>query len=77
VAERTDPGWVMLFAAAAGLIVERGSLLSHSAIVSREIGIPSVVSVPGVTHWLRDGDLVEIDGSKGTVRRLQSEAAHA
>jgi phosphohistidine swiveling domain-containing protein len=77
VAERTDPGWIMLFAAAAGLIVERGSLLSHSAIVSREIGIPSVVSVPGVTEWLRDGDLVEIDGGKGIVRRLRNEEAHA
>jgi pyruvate,water dikinase len=77
VAEHTDPGWVILFAAAAGLIVERGSLLSHSAIVSREIGIPSVVSVPGVTHWLRDGDLVEIDGGKGIVRMLQREVSHA
>jgi len=77
VAERTDPGWVILFAGAAGLIVERGSLLSHSAIVSREIGIPSVVSVPGVTQWLRDGDLVEIDGGKGIVRKLKSEVAHA
>jgi pyruvate,water dikinase len=77
VAERTDPGWVMLFAGAAGLIVERGSLLSHSAIVSREIGIPSVVSVDGVTRWLRDGDLVEIDGGEGIVRRLQSGAVHA
>ena len=70
VAERTDPGWIMLFPAAAGLIVERGSLLSHSAIVSREMGIPAVVSVPGATRWLRDGDLVEIDGAKGIVRRL-------
>ena len=77
VAERTDPGWIMLFAGAAGMIVERGSLLSHSAIVSREIGIPSVVSVPGVTAWLRDGDLVEIDGGQGIVRRLRSEEAHA
>lgn len=77
VAERTDPGWVLLFAAAAGLIVEHGSLLSHSAIVSREIGIPCVVSVPGVTEWLRDGDVVEIDGGKGIVRRLENEAAHA
>ena len=67
----------MLFAAAVGLIVERGSLLSHSAIVSREIGIPSVVSVPGATEWLHDGDLVEIDGGKGIVRRLNSEALHA
>lgn len=70
VAERTDPGWIMLFPAAAGLIVERGSLLSHSAIVSREMGIPTVVSVASVTKWLRDGDLVEIDGAKGVVRRL-------
>jgi phosphohistidine swiveling domain-containing protein len=76
VAERTDPGWVLLFPAAAGLIVERGSLLSHSAIVSRELGIPSVVSIPGVTKWLRDGDLVEIDGGKGTVRRLLGTEAH-
>jgi len=76
VAERTDPGWILLFPAAAGLIVERGSLLSHSAIVSRELGIPSVVSVPGVTKWLRDGDLVEIDGGKGTVRRLVGSEAH-
>jgi pyruvate,water dikinase len=60
----------MLFPAAAGVIVERGSLLSHSAIVSREMGIPSVVSVANVTKWLRDGDLVEIDGAKGIVRRL-------
>jgi rifampicin phosphotransferase len=77
VAERTDPGWVMLFAGAAGLVVERGSLLSHSAIVSREMGIPSVVSVLGVTEWLHEGDLVEIDGGKGIVRRLHSEGAHA
>jgi rifampicin phosphotransferase len=76
VAERTDPGWIILFPAAAGLIVERGSLLSHSAIVSRELGVPSVVSVPGLMQWLRDGDLVELDGGKGIVRRLLSEEAH-
>jgi pyruvate,water dikinase len=70
VAERTDPGWVMLFPAAAGLLVERGSLLSHSAIVARELGIPTIVSVPGVTRWLKDGDWVELDGASGVVRRL-------
>lgn len=67
VAERTDPGWIMLFPAAAGLIVERGSLLSHSAIVSRELGLPSVVGVAGVTDWLHDGDIVEFNGSTGEV----------
>jgi pyruvate,water dikinase len=72
VAERTDPGWVMLFPAAAGLLVERGSLLSHSAIVARELGIPAVVSIAGLTQWLTTGDFVEMDGRAGTVRRLGS-----
>jgi pyruvate,water dikinase len=72
VAERTDPGWIMLFASAAGLLVERGSLLSHSAIVSREMGIPAIVSIPRITRELKDGEWVEMNGSTGTVRR----AAH-
>jgi pyruvate,water dikinase len=70
VARSTDPGWIMLFPAAAGLLVERGSLLSHSAIVSREMGLPAIVSVPGVTTWLKDGDEVEMDGGTGVVRRV-------
>jgi pyruvate,water dikinase len=73
VAERTDPGWIMLFPACSGLLVERGSLLSHSAIVAREMGIPAVVSVSGVTSWLRDGDWVEMDGASGVVRKLSVE----
>jgi rifampicin phosphotransferase len=70
VAEHTDPGWILIFPAAAALIVERGSLLSHAAIVARELGIPAVVSVPGVTRWLAADDEVEVDGSAGTVRRI-------
>jgi pyruvate,water dikinase len=72
VAERTDPGWILLFPAASGLLVERGSLLSHSAIVAREMHLPAIVSLPGATRWLRDGDWVEMDGSTGTVRRIPS-----
>jgi pyruvate,water dikinase len=71
VAERTDPGWILLFPAAAGLLVERGSVLSHAAIVSRELGIPAVVSIPGVTRWLKDGDRVEFNGSTGRIERLR------
>jgi pyruvate,water dikinase len=71
VAERTDPGWVMLFPSAADLLVERGSLLSHAAIVARELGIPAVLAVGGLTHWLKDGDWVELDGSSGIVRRIE------
>jgi phosphoenolpyruvate synthase/pyruvate phosphate dikinase len=70
VAERTDPGWIMLFPSASGLLVERGSLLSHSAIVAREMGIPAIVSITDVTRWLQTGDEVELDGGSGLVRRL-------
>jgi len=78
VAERTDPGWIMLFAAAAGLLVERGSLLSHSAIVSREMRIPGIVALAGLMDWLHDGDWVEMDGATGIVRRVDPpEAADA
>jgi pyruvate,water dikinase len=70
VAERTDPGWIMLFPAASALLVERGSLLSHAAIVSREMGIPSIVSIPGVTKWLKDGETVEMNGATGMIRRI-------
>jgi phosphohistidine swiveling domain-containing protein len=75
VAERTDPGWVMLFPAASGLLVERGSLLSHSAIVARELGLPAVVSIDGLTRWLSTGDEVEFDGRTGVVRRLARAAS--
>lgn len=74
VAERTDPSWVVLFPAAAAILVERGSQLSHAAIVSREMGIPSVVAIAGLTAWLRDGDLVELDGATGVVRRVEDAA---
>lgn len=71
VAPRTDPGWIMLFPSAAGLLVEYGSLLSHSAIVARELGLPAVVSITGLTSWLKTGDWVEFDGSTGIVRKIE------
>ncbi len=74
VAERTDPGWIMLFPACSGLLVEHGSLLSHSAIVAREMGIPAVVSLDGITDWLKDGDWVEMDGRLGSVRKINTES---
>ncbi len=75
VAQRTDPGWIMLLPSASGLVVERGSLLSHSAIVSRELGLPAVVSLPGATRWLADGERIELDGSTGVVRKLSGLAS--
>ena len=72
VARHTDPGWIAVFANAAGVIAERGSLLSHSAIVAREMGVPCVVSLKGVTRWLKTGDMVRLDGGAGTVERVST-----
>jgi len=68
VTSSTDPGWVTLFPTASAIIVERGSLLSHSAIVSREMGIPCIVGVTGLLKTLKTGDLVEMDGSTGAIK---------
>ena len=70
VARHTDPGWIALFASAAAVVVERGSLLSHSAIVAREMGIPCVVGLKGATAWLSTGDRVTVDGRSGRVTRI-------
>ena len=72
VAERTDPGWVTIFPLVRGVIMERGSLLSHSAIVARELGLPAVVGVENACRWLQDGDWVELNGATGHIRRLES-----
>lgn len=72
---RTDPGWVPLFPAVKGLLVERGGLLSHSAIVAREMGLPTIVSVPLLTRRLKSGMRVRMDGARGTIEILE-EAAH-
>ncbi|MCP4131574.1 MAG: phosphoenolpyruvate synthase [bacterium] len=68
---RTDPGWAPLFPTAGGIIVERGSTLSHSAVVARELGIPAIVNVPGLTKIIKNGEKVRMDGTKGTINRLE------
>lgn len=72
VAKMTDPGWVFLLAGAAGIIAEKGSLLSHTAIISRELGKPAVVGVENATRLLRNGDLVEVDGDTGQIVVLET-----
>jgi len=66
--KRTDPGWIMLFPRASGLIVEHGSMLSHSFVVAREMGLPAVVNVCDVCSIIKDNDLVTLDGLKGEIR---------
>ena len=61
----TDPGWFPYLNMASGLITERGSLLSHSAILARELEKPAVVNIPHIMEELQSGDIVEIDGDLG------------
>ncbi len=67
VAGRTDPGWVPLYPAVSGILIERGSILSHSAIVAREMGIPTIVGIPGLMVTLQDGQVVTMNGTTGEV----------
>ena len=62
---------MILFPSAAGILVERGSLLSHSAIVSREMGIPCIVGISSLLKELQTGDWVEMDGANGTVFKIE------
>ena len=63
----TDPGWVYLMNLSAGLIVRTGSILSHTAIIGRELGIPTIVTVPEATSILKTGDFVRMDGQTGQI----------
>jgi pyruvate,water dikinase len=67
VCPSTDPAWVPLFVRAKGLVMETGGVLSHGAIVAREFGLPAVAGLPDVTKRLRSGQVVRVDGARGTV----------
>lgn len=71
VCPSTDPGWTPLFMHARGLVVERGGLLSHGAIVARDFGIPAV-ACPQATRLLRPGDTIRVDGNRGVVSVVAS-----
>jgi len=75
VTYRTDPGWLPLFDGAIAILVERGSLLSHSAVVARELGIPTVVAVRGLMERLEGGEEIEVDAGAGTIRLLSENDA--
>ncbi|MEK7595566.1 MAG: PEP-utilizing enzyme [Patescibacteria group bacterium] len=67
VTSQTDPGWTIIFPLLRGVIVERGGLLSHAAVVAREYGLPCVVSVSGATDVIKNGDTIEVDLKSGRV----------
>ncbi|MBX3234144.1 MAG: phosphoenolpyruvate synthase [Labilithrix sp.] len=70
VVHTTDVGWTPLFCIAAGVVTELGGPLSHAAVVARELAVPSVVNVDGITRALRTGDRVRLDGDAGTIEKL-------
>jgi len=71
VAERTDPGWIMHFALCKGIVTSYGSMLSHTAIVARELQLPAVVSAKGAFELIESGDLIEVDGGAGVVTIIE------
>jgi len=74
VAARTDPGWVPLYPSVSGILIERGSILSHSAIVAREMGIPAIVGIPNLLETIQDGQKVYMNASAGQARVMKTES---
>jgi pyruvate,water dikinase len=68
IAPQTDPAWTPLFLSAAAVVNNVGSIITHSVIVCRELGLPCVVAVADATKRIPDGAQIEVDGLAGTVR---------
>jgi phosphohistidine swiveling domain-containing protein len=66
VTRQTDPGWAPVFCLISGLVIERGGMLSHGAIIAREFGLPCVVGIKDATRRIGHGALVTVDGDRGT-----------
>jgi pyruvate,water dikinase len=67
VAPHTDPGWTPYFLSAAAIVMDVGGMLSHGTIVAREYGIPAVVNVGSATKVIQTGQVIQVDGDRGTV----------
>jgi pyruvate,water dikinase len=70
VCEATDPSWVSLFLVAGGVVTDIGGMLSHGAIVAREMGLPCVVGTKVGSSTVRDGQHIRVDGTTGVVEVL-------
>ena len=73
ITKMTDPGWVFLLATAKGVISEKGSILSHTAIISREIKIPSIVGVEDATYIIKTGDYIKMNANTGKIEILKGD----
>ena len=70
VCRSSNVSWIPLFTIAAAVVTDVGGSLSHAAVVAREFGVPAVVGTGVALETLRDGQLIEVDGDRGTVRSL-------
>jgi len=74
VVPSTDPSWTVYMLKAKAIVTNTGGILSHAAIVSRELGIPCVVGTGDATSKLKDGQRISVDGSKGVVCVIAGES---
>ena len=74
VGRALDPGWSHQLGSASGLVVEQGGVLSHAAVVARELGIPAV-ACPGAVAFLKDAGRIEVDGDRGRVSWLPTDGS--
>ncbi len=74
VTKNTDPAWVYIMARAKGLVSEKGSLLSHTAIIGRELKLPTVVGVSNATRIMKRGEKITINGATGEVFRNEADS---
>ena len=73
VTKATEPSWTPIFINAAAVVLEVGGPLQHGAIIAREYGIPCVSGVETATKVIKDGDLLEVDGTNGVVKKIEDE----
>ncbi len=73
VTHAIDPAWTPVFGIVGGVISEEGGILSHATVLGREYGLPVVIGVARALSSLKDGDIVEVNGTSGFVRRLDQE----
>ncbi len=71
VAPSTDPAWTPVFGKIAGLVLERGGMLSHGAVVAREYHVPAVAGIANIAEEIHDGETIEVDGTAGLVTRVR------
>ncbi len=71
ICRSTAPMWTPLFRVAAALVSEAGGVLSHPAVVAREVGLPAVVGIVGVTSIIKDGQTVTVSGTDGLVHIVE------